>query len=623
MGLQSPFGPLSPTLPVAQRSAALHTACMPNVPAETSQRAIDERARTVELAFASEAAVERSWGIEVLDCGQRSIRLDRMAAGANLLCDHDMRDVVGVVESVTVGSDRVVRAVVRFGRSPRAEEIWQDVRDGIRRNVSFGYLIHRAELVESKSAQDTFRVVDWEPFEVSLVSIPDDPTVGIGRALDTAQRLPGLPLSPGRAQFAPGVLESIERARASRRQLAADQLLVQRAVDAAMRAERQEMARSLSALESQSPSQAHPTMQMQLNPAINTPHGPVYDISGSDVRRIAAAMGEFSIQRAVSRLMNGERLDGIEADVTEAFMSRAGHGRAANLVLPWAVLAGASERGLSVSNVSAGAALAASVAARNAPAALQPYSFAARAGMQIEAGLTEGKTGLLSIAEDIDFHWLENEFDNSAPPDTPTIGVAWARPHLAIGLVKFSDLLVRLTGGAVEPMLRRVFLSSAGRLIDRMVLRGREADPAEPMGLLTTAGIQRLTASLAAGDDIAKVNEAMRLTCTRLGDDEGAAFVLGPTARSRLLAKDAADRGAMRDGRLQGRTTHTTAAMLDNGLVYGKWATSTLALYGPGIEIAVDPFTGFKSNTIAMRCMVAMDVAHGPLDSFTAVTFGA
>lgn len=441
-------------------------------------------------------------------------------------------------------------------------------------------------------------------------------------AADTACmpiKSPNLPIVPGVPHFAPGVLEGIERARAESQQ----QRAVQQALDIAMRAERQAYARSLDAAQPQPSSEPHTTMQRQLNTTHNAPHGMLYDVPANDVCRIAAAMGEFSIQRAVSRLMNGQKLEGIEADVTEAFMSRAGSARAANLVLPWAVLAGAAERGLSVANVSAGAALAASVAKRNAPAALQPYSFAARAGMQIEAGLTEGSTGLLSIAEDIDFHWMANDFDDSSPPDTPTIGVAWARPHLAVGMVKFSDLLVRLSGGAVEPMLRRTFLASAGRLIDRVVLRGRESDQSEPLGLLTTAGIQRLTASLAAGDDIAKVNEAMRLTCTRLGDDEGAAFVLGPTARSRLLPKDAADRGAMRDGRLQGRATHTTAAMVDSGLVYGKWATSTLALYGPGIEIAVDPFSGFKTSTIAMRCMVAMDVAHGPLDSFTAVTFGA
>ena len=64
----------------------------------------------------------------------------------------------------------------------RAEEVFQDVIDGIRRNVSVGYLIHEAQLVNTKDGLETYRVTDWEPFEVSIVSVPADPTVGVGRS---------------------------------------------------------------------------------------------------------------------------------------------------------------------------------------------------------------------------------------------------------------------------------------------------------------------------------------------------------------------------------------------------------------------------------------------------------
>lgn len=148
--------------------------------------AIDEAARTAKLAFASETPYERYWGVEILDCTAPAMRQGRLRSGANLLCDHDMRDVVGVVESVEIGADRVARAVVRFGKSARAEEVWRDVVDGIRRNVSVGYMIHKAQLVESVDGLDTYRVTDWEPFEVSLVSVPADATVGVGRSVDPA-----------------------------------------------------------------------------------------------------------------------------------------------------------------------------------------------------------------------------------------------------------------------------------------------------------------------------------------------------------------------------------------------------------------------------------------------------
>jgi len=147
--------------------------------------AVDEKGRTAELAFSSEEPYERWWGIEILDHQKKSIRLDRLKAGGPLLCDHSPSDIVGVIESVRIDADLVGRAVVRFGKSARAEEVYQDVLDGIRRNVSVGYVIHSAELVKTgKDEVDTYRVTDWEPYEVSLVAVPADATVGVGRSAE-------------------------------------------------------------------------------------------------------------------------------------------------------------------------------------------------------------------------------------------------------------------------------------------------------------------------------------------------------------------------------------------------------------------------------------------------------
>lgn len=150
-----------------------------------SREAVDQEQRTVELAFSSETPYERWWGIEVLDHTKKSIRLDRLRAGGPLLCDHSSRDIVGVIESVRIDADRVGRAVVRFGKGARAEEVYQDVLDGIRCNVSVGYVIHEAVLEKTgEGVADTYRVTDWEPYEISLVAVPADHTVGVGRAME-------------------------------------------------------------------------------------------------------------------------------------------------------------------------------------------------------------------------------------------------------------------------------------------------------------------------------------------------------------------------------------------------------------------------------------------------------
>lgn len=147
----------------------------------------DEEKRTVELAFSSETPVRQWFGYEILDHSPGAISMERMNSGAALLVDHNWSDQVGVVESVTVGADRKGRAVVRFGRSARAQEIFQDVIDGIRTLVSVGYRILDAVAGGVMDGQDVVRVTRWEPYEISLVSVPADPTVGVGRSMEKPQ----------------------------------------------------------------------------------------------------------------------------------------------------------------------------------------------------------------------------------------------------------------------------------------------------------------------------------------------------------------------------------------------------------------------------------------------------
>ena len=144
-------------------------------------KAIDEKKRTVEIAVSSELAVERSFGKEVLVHEMGAIDLAFLASGrAPLLLDHDMERQIGVIESVELSGDRVLRAKVRFGRSALAQEVFQDVADGIRSNVSVGYRVNNME--RSAANKDEYLVRSWSPLEVSVVSIPADPSVGVGRS---------------------------------------------------------------------------------------------------------------------------------------------------------------------------------------------------------------------------------------------------------------------------------------------------------------------------------------------------------------------------------------------------------------------------------------------------------
>jgi HK97 family phage major capsid protein len=147
--------------------------------------AVDGESRTVNLAFASDKPVEHYFGRLILSMDKKAMRSERLKSGAPLLMDHNSRDQIGVVEDVSIGTDGMARANVRFSRSARGEEILQDVQDGIRQNVSVGFMIYGLELVEEKKGEmPTYRCDDWEPMEISIVSMPADISVGVGRSKD-------------------------------------------------------------------------------------------------------------------------------------------------------------------------------------------------------------------------------------------------------------------------------------------------------------------------------------------------------------------------------------------------------------------------------------------------------
>ncbi|MEY2633850.1 MAG: hypothetical protein RIR00_2504 [Pseudomonadota bacterium] len=154
---------------------------------QVSRAAIDEANRTVELAFSSEEPYERSWGIEILDHGPTSIRLERLRKTGPVVIDHEssVLALVGKIESLEIGRDRVGRARVRLGTDATSEAVFRKILDGILTEVSVAYQIHSAVLEKTGDAGDVFRVMDWEPYHVSFVAEPADFNgAGIGRAAD-------------------------------------------------------------------------------------------------------------------------------------------------------------------------------------------------------------------------------------------------------------------------------------------------------------------------------------------------------------------------------------------------------------------------------------------------------
>lgn len=155
----------------------------------------EKEKRTYSVSASSEYEVERGffgfrWR-EKLDHTPKAVQMERFKSGrAPVLVDHETTDQVGVITKAHL-EDRRLQTDVRFGRSQRAKEIQQDVDDEIRGPSSIGYIPKRAKLVEEDEERgDLWLITLWEPLELSLVPVPADPTVGVGRSADMTAGFP-------------------------------------------------------------------------------------------------------------------------------------------------------------------------------------------------------------------------------------------------------------------------------------------------------------------------------------------------------------------------------------------------------------------------------------------------
>lgn len=159
--------------------------------ADIQPKTLNEEERTVEMVFTKGARVKRfsffdGPFIEELGLDKGEVRMKRLESGtAPFLDSHGfggqrgVKNSLGVIESAELIPGKEGRAIVRFSKRAEVEEIFQDVKDGILRNVSVGYNTHKIEKVGEENEIPIFRSTDWEPVEVSLVVAGADPEAQI------------------------------------------------------------------------------------------------------------------------------------------------------------------------------------------------------------------------------------------------------------------------------------------------------------------------------------------------------------------------------------------------------------------------------------------------------------
>ena len=145
--------------------------------------------RKFELSFSSEESYDRGWCIEILDHGPGAVDLARLNDMGVLLFNHHRDEVLGRIERAWIEGGKG-KAIVVFDDDEYAETIYAKVKSGTLKGVSVGYKVILWELVERGAISSNGKytgpcdvATKWEPFEISIVSVPADPTVGVGRTL--------------------------------------------------------------------------------------------------------------------------------------------------------------------------------------------------------------------------------------------------------------------------------------------------------------------------------------------------------------------------------------------------------------------------------------------------------
>ncbi|MBV9214812.1 MAG: phage major capsid protein [Acidobacteria bacterium] len=145
--------------------------------------------RTVNIVCATDAPITHflwsKWDyVDIqLAMNTQAMRAKRFESGAAFLMDHNTRDQRGVIESFEI-KDGQLQATVRMSRSERGEELYQDIIDGIRQQISLGFMIHNLVLVEERENQpDLYQARDWEPYEASSVAVAADIDAKVMRAM--------------------------------------------------------------------------------------------------------------------------------------------------------------------------------------------------------------------------------------------------------------------------------------------------------------------------------------------------------------------------------------------------------------------------------------------------------
>lgn len=569
---------------------------------------VDEASRTVEFPFSSELPVERWFGDEVLSHKSGAADLARLNDGAPLLFNHNMDEIIGVVEKAWIAEDKRGYARVRFAKTARAEEVMSMVNDGILRNVSFGYRIN--EMTESGKDTKTYTATRWEPFEISAVTVPADNSVGFGRSDDGDKRDVTVHRTQDSApaeqppeetmteQTTPTVdvqVVATQAAEAERSRIAAIDALGQRFNNA-------ELSRKL-INEGKSMDEARAMFLEE----IKMDQKP---IASADVGLTDKEVRQFSVLRALNALANPSDKNAwaaaaFEREVSEAGSKAAGKS-ARGIFVPGEVLR--AKRDLNVTTATAGGnVVATDLMAESFIELLRNKSVVQRAGATVMNGLV-GNIAIPKQTGAATAYWVA---ESGAPTESQqTVGQVAMTPKTVGAFTDFSRRLILQSSIDVENMVRRDLAAVIALAIDTAALYGTGASN-QPTGLKLQSGIN--TKDFAAATPTFAELVAMESEVAADNADVGTmAYLVNAAMRGALKSAEKFSTTGMTiwepGNTVNGYRTEVSNQVATNDVIFGNFSDLIIGFWS-GLDLTVDPYAGATSGTVRVIALQDVDIA--------------
>lgn len=581
-------------------------------------------ARTVEATLSSETPYFREgFGNEILMHSPECVDLAR--APLPLLISHNHEALpVGVVENLRLAG-RKLRGTLRFSTSARASEIWEDVKSGVARNISIGYNINDYIL---EPEGDIVRVTSWTPHEASVVSVPADFTVGIGRFFQRTSNFnfPEDHLMNEDAQVAErDTTMSRSQRRAEARQ---ESGRLQEVTDLLAMGEgyKQEKLAAQFIRDGKTPEQFRLALLDRLSTPPMRTDGVWQDMSHREQR-------QFSITKAILAQTDpawGMKNATLEREVSETIAQQRGKPARGFLVPPEAFK---MKRDLTVGTTTAGGHLVQTdvmgdqfidlLRARSAVMGLGARVIAGLIGSVAIPRKTAGATG----------QWVAE--GNSATETTPGFDQVTLAPKSVSGFMDITRKLLLQASLDVERLVKNDLAEALATAIDVAAINGSGTPPI-PRGILQTTGIGDVAGGTNGLAPTWTHMVALESALANANADRGSlGYLTNSKVRGKLkTVEKVATTGAFVWGdsaasplngyradvsnNVPSNLTKGTSSGVCSAIIFGNWDDLLIGLWS-GVDLLVDQFTLGTSGGVRVVAFQDCDIAIRHPESFAAM----